>query len=40
MKEAPKPYKYKQGYDKEFFSQTTFCQKGIMLGQTEHKLKI
>ena len=30
----------KQGFDKESFSQTTFCQKSIMLGRTEQNLKL
>ena len=29
----------KQGFDKEIFSQMTFCQKSIMLGQTEQNFK-
>ena len=30
---------HKQSYDKELLSQTTFSQKGIMLGRTGQNLK-
>ena len=32
--------RHKQSLDKENFVQTTFLQKSIMLGRTEHKLEI